>query len=560
MATSAERIRHDLEAIAGCTASPGEGATRPTFSKPWAAAIDYVREQLQAIDCDVRADGAGNLRARPRALGWDRPAWLCGSHLDTVPHGGDYDGVAGVVVALELLRSAAEDELAAAPLELIVFAEEEGTTFGLGMLGSRALTGELIAEQLSQLRNEAGASYLEAGKPYGVDPARLAGGTRGLLGLIEVHIEQGPGMWQRGETLAVVRAIAGRRQYQVKIIGQANHAGTTPMNSRRDALAAAAEIALALEQFASRISADTVVTIGRLLNYPNAINVVPGRVEFSIDWRAPDDALLEQGDKQIRRIVAEVCQSRGLQWGIEETESIAARPMDVRLNRCFGELPVVVSGALHDSAVLSKYLPTTMLFVPSRDGISHHPAEFSRVEDIAAAATVVERIIRRPNVRQLSEMSEERFVAACGRLFERSPWIARRGWAKRPFASRHDLFAKLCAVVSAASPAEQLDLIGAHPDLVGRMALTAESAAEQAAAGLTELSPDEISAFLRYNAEYREKFGFPFVICARQNRKDAILAGFPIRLKNTRQEEIAAALAEIYKIAQLRLADAVWED
>jgi OHCU decarboxylase len=161
-------------------------------------------------------------------------------------------------------------------------------------------------------------------------------------------------------------------------------------------------------------------------------------------------------------------------------------------------------------------------------------------------------------------MDRSAFVAAIGGAFEHSPWIAERAWARRPFASVADLHEKLCGVVAAASPDEQVGLIRAHPDLVGRLAregrLTCESAAEQAAAGLDALSADEVAAFERYNAAYRERFGFPFVICARENRKEAILAAFPRRLQNPREREVATALEEIYKIARLRLADLVGED
>src|SRR5689334_9623966 len=156
MPVRVERIRADIEAIARCTATPGAGATRPTFSQAWADARTYVIAQAQAAGCEVRTDAAGNVHARPAALGWDAPAWLVGSHIDTVPHGGDYDGVAGVVVGLELLRSANEDGVQRIPVELIIFAEEEGPTFGLGMLGSRAWTGDVSAEQLFQLRNAEG--------------------------------------------------------------------------------------------------------------------------------------------------------------------------------------------------------------------------------------------------------------------------------------------------------------------------------------------------------------------------------------------------------------------
>ena len=202
MPIRAERIQRDVEAIAAFTATPGEGASRPTFSPEWRAARDYVADQLHACGCEVRIDAAGNLHARPAALPWDRPAWLSGSHVDTVPNGGNFDGVVGVVAPLELLRAAAEEGRADLPLELAVFAEEEGTTFGLGMLGSRAWAGTSDAEALSAARNAAGESYLRAGAPHGVRAEALAGETvrpEHYLGMVEVHIEQGASLWRSGE-------------------------------------------------------------------------------------------------------------------------------------------------------------------------------------------------------------------------------------------------------------------------------------------------------------------------------------------------------------------------
>jgi allantoate deiminase len=575
MSVRAERIRADIEAIARCTATPGNGATRPTFSQAWAEARTYVISQAQSANCDVRTDAAGNVHARPKSLGWNAPTWMVGSHIDSVPHGGDYDGVAGVVVGLELLRSGHEDGVPNLPVELIVFAEEEGPTFGLGMIGSRVWAGELTEERLLELRNADGQNYLEAGKPYGVDAGALAPGWRpnGYLGLIEVHIEQGPGMWRRNQRLAIVRTIAGRRQYRVTVLGEANHAGATSMSDRRDALAAAAGMIVEIRRLARELANDCVATVGRLDVRPNAVNVIPDRVDFTIDFRAPADTLLIAGDAEIQKIVEATAAAHGVKAEAVVTESIVARPMDgrlgERLERCakvagFTDVPLVVSGALHDSAVMAPHLPTAMLFIPSRDGISHNPAEFSRIEDISAAAGVVERLVRRPTLRQLNAMPREAFVAAVGHCFEHSPWIAERGAGGRPFASLSDLHEKLIGVVRGATPEEQLGLIRAHPDLVGRLAregrLTRESSAEQSAAGLTALSTEEVDAFERHNAAYREKFGFPFVICARENRKEAILAAFPRRLKNSREQEIATALDEIYKIARLRLADAVWED
>jgi OHCU decarboxylase len=269
----------------------------------------------------------------------------------------------------------------------------------------------------------------------------------------------------------------------------------------------------------------------------------------------------------VRGLVEDVCRRRGVTCDVFFSESIEARPMDAGLidvlARMGGNLPRVVSGALHDSAILAPHVPTVMLFVPSKDGISHNPAEFSRVEDIAAGAELVERFVRRQSLNELNAMSREAFVAACGGMFEHSPWVAERASAKRPFASLGDLHETMCGVVRAAPADEQLALIRAHPDLVGRLAregrLTRESTGEQAAAGLESLTRAEIAAFERHNAAYREQFGFPFVICARENRKDAILAAFPKRINNSREQEIATALGEIDKIARLRMDDAIWE-
>jgi len=576
VAISAERIRADIEAIARCTQTPGAGATRPTFSSAWAAARDYVIEGAKGAGCEVRIDAAGNVHARPKQLGWERRAWLSGSHVDSVPHGGDWDGVAGVVVPLELLRSAVEDGIAALPLELIIFAEEEGTTFGLGMIGSRAWVGELGAAELRTLRNVENQSYLEAGAKFGVEANRLAADrfvAKPYRGLVEVHIEQGPGMWRRNERVAVVVAIAGRRQLRVIIEGEANHAGATAMSERRDALAGAAQIIVELERLVGQLSPQAVATVGKIINHPNAVNVIPDRVEFTIDFRAPDDAILQRGADEIERVITETCRRRQLKSTLDTSEAIVARPMDRRLCEKLvraagaadiGSVSTTVSGALHDSAVLSPQSPTAMLFVPSRDGISHNPAEYSRAEDLAAAASVLDHLVRRPDLAELNSGSSKQFVAAVGGVFEHSPWIAEAAWVRRPFGSVADLHEKMCAMVAAAPAAKQLELVRAHPDLVGRLAregrLTRESNAEQSAAGLDRLGEQEVAAFERDNAAYREKFGFPFVICARQNRKEAILAAFKTRLGNSPAQELATALAEIYQIARLRLADAVWED
>jgi allantoate deiminase len=398
-----ERIRRDIRTIAGFTETPKRGASRPTFSKPWRDACNYVIAEARKAGCDIRIDAAGNVHARHKSQVSEK-VWLSGSHIDSVPHGGDYDGVVGIVCALEVLRSA-KDLKKPVPLELIIFADEEGTTFELGMLGSRAWVGELSAKELSKLTNRDGKSYLEAGKPCGVNPAKLKSDrldSSRYHGLIELHIEQGPGMWKRNQPVAVVTAIAGRQQFLCTIYGQANHAGSTSMSDRADALTAAAEIIVSLEDLPVW-SNDEVLTVGKISATPNAVNVVPGRVEFTIDFRGPTNAGLTSGEQAIRDIIQAICNGRGLKHSLVKSESQIAAPMDASLvehltkatRKITEKKPITtVSGALHDSAIVAKYLPTAMLFIASKDGISHNPAELSRMEDIALGARILEELVK----------------------------------------------------------------------------------------------------------------------------------------------------------------------
>ena len=403
-AVDGRRIARDIETIAGFTEQdPKIGHSRPTFSPAWRKARDYVIREAETAGCVARVDAAANLHARQAGLDWETPAWLCGSHVDSVPTGGKYDGVVGVAVALEVLRAVPR-----AAVELIVFAEEEGTTFNLGMLGSRAWVGTLGSAQLRSLRNAEGKDYPSAGADHGVDIGRLEAErfpAQRYRGMVEVHVEQGPSLWKSGEPLAVVTAINGRRQYLCTLTGAANHAGSTKMADRNDALAGAAQCMAFLESLGrelDREAAHTVITVGRLEVHPNALNVIPGRVGFSIDFRSPVDALLQSGEERLRAQLLQIASARGLDIEIVCTEQLPVVPMDRGMcdmlrdaaRRLDLRLPDAKSGALHDSAIVAPFLPSVMLFVASRDGISHNPAEFSRIEHIAQAARVLVEAFR----------------------------------------------------------------------------------------------------------------------------------------------------------------------
>ncbi len=400
MSIDSKRISRDIEAIAGFSEVPSTvGYSRPTFTKAWANARDYVITEAEKIGCGVRIDAAANVHLRPKSLPEDKKVWLSGSHIDSVPTGGKFDGVMGIVSPLEVLRVHPN-----APLELILFAEEEGSTFNLGMLGSRAWAGTLSGDEMGKLKNKAGVDPLTAGKPYGLNPAKLVSDRLDparYLGLIEIHAEQGLSMWKNDIRVAVVTAINGRRQYSVTLKGQPNHAGSTKMADRADALTCAAEIIVDLEDLARGLDEElghTVITVGQLLIKPNAINVIPGEVTLTIDFRARTAAMLEKGHSRIENVIAEAVGRRNITATVRQTESLPAEPMDAaiceRLRRAATKLgvtnfPDVASGALHDSAILAPLLPTAMLFVASEDGISHNPAEFSRIEDIALATQIL---------------------------------------------------------------------------------------------------------------------------------------------------------------------------
>ena len=251
--------------------------------------------------------------------------------------------------------------------------------------------------------NSAGVDFLSAGAAHGVNPKRIEAerfSPASYKGLIETHVEQGPALWKAGEPVAVVTAIHGRRQYRCRIGGTANHAGSTRMADRRDALAGAAQAVTSLEALARELNQDvdhTVITVGRISVEPNAVNVIPGIVTFSIDFRSPSDAQLELGDERLRGTLSKIASARGLDLELSCTEKQPVVPLDRGVCEMLREaarrldvpLPDAASGALHDTAILAPLIPSAMLFVASRDGISHNPAEFSRIEHIALAARIV---------------------------------------------------------------------------------------------------------------------------------------------------------------------------
>ncbi|MCS7268186.1 MAG: allantoate amidohydrolase, partial [Geminicoccaceae bacterium] len=363
------------------------------------------RGWMGAAGLATRIDAAGNLLGRREGPRPGSPALVLGSHLDTVIDAGRFDGTLGVLLALALVERLRERGRALPfALEVVAFADEEGVRFGTGLLGSRAMAGTLDPAVLG-LVDRHGTSLARALWACGLEPEALARAARRpeeILGYLEVHIEQGPVLEREGLALGPVEAIAGAERSTVEVLGEAGHAGTVPMEARKDALAAAAEMVLAVERVA-RGAEGVVATVGRLEVEPGAVNTVPGRVRFTIDLRSGEDSRRAQVSALLHASLCEIARRRGVGLAVATREEFAAVRCDARLLATLEAAlaargrPVrrLVSGAGHDAAALAAIAPVAMLFVRCRGGVSHHPAEDVDPEDVAAALEVLEEAVER---------------------------------------------------------------------------------------------------------------------------------------------------------------------
>jgi allantoate deiminase len=367
------------------------------------AAGDAVRGWMEAAGMAVRSDAIGNLIGR---LGdADHRTLLLGSHLDTVRDAGRYDGTLGVLVAIGCLERL-RDEGRSLPyaVEVLAFADEEGARFGTGYLGSSVLAGCFDSATLER-RDADGVSLADAVRAFGGDPERLASAgreTADLIGYYEVHIEQGPVLEADGVPLGVVTAIAGQNGGRVVFTGEAGHAGTVPMASRRDALGAAAEFVTAVEAVAHREDG-VVATVGELEVVAGARNVIPGRVVLSLDVRHGTDSVRGSVVTCLRERASAIADARGVGVGWQVGPGTPSVVCSTELTELVAGAivasgqPVVrlVSGAGHDAAMLSTIAPVAMLFVRCAGGVSHNPAESVTVEDVAAAIDATTRFLER---------------------------------------------------------------------------------------------------------------------------------------------------------------------
>ncbi len=385
------RILSRCREIASCSEVPGE-ITRTFLSQPMHQVHDLLREWMEAAGMTVHVDSIGNLRGLWPALAPDAPRLIIGSHLDTVPNAGAFDGILGVVLGLALVEELHGRQLPFA-IEVIGFSEEEGVRFRKPFLGSLALAGQLDTVTLS-LQDAQGISVDQSIRDFGLDPAGIpaAGFAPETFAYLEFHIEQGPVLESLDQPLGVVEAIVGQSRLLANFTGKANHAGTTPMQLRHDALAAAAEWIVAVERIAKEHEG-LVATVGKVEVRPGAGNVIAGDVEATLDVRHAADATRLAAVSQILQQAQQSAERRGVQFTARQTLDQAAVPMDSRLTealasavRCAHAQSLrLVSGAGHDAMIIASCLPGCMLFLRTPGGISHHPAEAVLAEDVEIA-------------------------------------------------------------------------------------------------------------------------------------------------------------------------------
>ncbi|MGH1483493.1 MAG: allantoate amidohydrolase [Geminicoccales bacterium] len=393
-----QQLDERFEALAAMSDQPGQ-LTRLYLSPAFRQACDQVAVWMEQAGMTAKVDAVGNVIGRYEGVSPDLPTLLLGSHIDTVRDGGKYDGTLGVLAAIACVQ-ALNDASSRLPfaIEVHVFGNEEGVRFPTILTGSRAVAGTLDPTTLDA-KDTDGISVREALEAIGCDADAWPDVARrrdGIMGFLELHIEQGPVLEAEDLPLGIVTAINGACRYRVQVTGEAGHAGTVPMALRRDALTAAAEMALAVERI-GRSDPKLVATVGQFDITPGGSNVIPGGVRFTIDLRAPSDELRDRAAAELQDDLQAIAEQRNVDFDIEQFYKAAAATCSSKLIR---ELEAAVertgirplklpSGAGHDGQAVAALCPIVMLFLRCKDGISHNPAEAIAIDDAVIAVRVM---------------------------------------------------------------------------------------------------------------------------------------------------------------------------
>ncbi|MBI4200663.1 MAG: Zn-dependent hydrolase [Chloroflexi bacterium] len=407
----ARRVEEDLMALARMT-DPQLPYTRQAFTPYDREARQWLLAKMEQVGLEVRIDAAANIIGRRKGRRSGGPVIMLGSHIDTVRAGGRYDGMVGVIGALEVIRCLNEAGWTSQhSLEMVSFTCEEPTAFGLSPMGSRAMAGTLAAEQVLAARGPEGNNLAESlayvgGDAHGLGQTRRRPGE--IAGFLELHIEQGPVLEREGLPIGVVTAIAAPCRGRATLVGEANHSGATMMHERHDALCGAAEVVLAVERACSAPGVtDTVGTVGYLNVSPNMVNVIPGKVGMQVEVRSTRQDFLDMVRAQVEQSLYAVAERRGLEASLEwlacEQPVPIPEHMQGLIQQACDELGIrwmpLPSRASHDAARIASITPIGMVFVPSRAGKSHTPEEWTDFDHIARGVAVLGRALMKLDAR-----------------------------------------------------------------------------------------------------------------------------------------------------------------
>lgn len=398
-----KRLQKDFENIKELTKDVNAGVTRLAYSQEENLAHSYIVKEAQKSGLKHRVDGIGNLYARLGEA--NKSAIRIGSHLDSVNNGGNYDGAVGVLTGLEALRCLIEAKPKLKhPVELVVLRAEEGARFNRGLIGSGAVTGNLTKEEAKNLKDENGVTLFEAIRQAGYEPDKIDDvrwDASEIKMFLEPHIEQNDVLYNEKIPIGLVTGIAAPVRFQITVLGQYDHSGATPMNRRKDAVAGAAEMILAAEKIALDAfnwGKTPVATVGNATVPYGSINKIAGKTVFYLDIRDSNMSDRDHVEKNLIDEFNKIAERRGLTVNIQETQRVRpaivnAKVKDLLVSACKKlniTYKLMASGAAQDSQQIANYgVPTGMIFVPSRDGISHQPEEFTEMEDIATATKVL---------------------------------------------------------------------------------------------------------------------------------------------------------------------------
>lgn len=401
-----ERLVKDFDAMAQLTA-PGEGINRLAFTDADWAGRQYIIDRMTDAGLSVEIDDFGNVIGYKIGKKPDLPVVMVGSHTDSVPNGGNYDGVVGVLSAIEVIRSMTDDSYEHDhTIAVVSFMCEESGRFGNATLGSKAMRGELTLQDLHRLVDKQGISLYEAlkGRNLNPDGIETMAYKRPVKSFTEIHIEQGKVLEHEQKTIGIVTGIAAPERFYVTIRGNADHSGATPMNLRHDALCGASKIILGIEEIASMQEEPPVVgTVGVVEVMPGAMNVIPGAVKLGVDIRSISKVARNSVVTLVKEFIDITAEKRGLSYTIEtiaqdhpvEMHPAMIREIEEAVKSVGIEYMTMPSGAGHDAMHWAEAVPTGMIFIPCRDGISHNPAEFAEMDDIVTGAEVLDKVLRK---------------------------------------------------------------------------------------------------------------------------------------------------------------------